>query len=96
MILLIAHDTLEQAQDSAKTLKELGHHALKLMAECVEFTGVKRKQLSSAAKLLEDAGFVIVYERGDGSDSQYELMPTLEGEEALELLDESEFECVSQ
>lgn len=87
-MVLIAHDSLEHAQESASILAALGSHARKLLAECVESTGVKRKQLSAAAKALETAGFLFVRDTGNIWESQFELMPTLAGEEALEVLDE--------
>lgn len=87
-MVLIAHDSLEHAQESAKVLAGLGSHARKLLAESVESTGVSRKQLSAAAKALETAGFLFVRDTGNIWDSQFELVPTLDGEEALEVLDE--------
>lgn len=87
-MLLIAHDSLEQARQSAKELAGLGTHARKLLAAAVEATGVKRKQLSAAAKTLEAAGFLFVRETGNVWEPQFDLMPTLAGEEALEMLDE--------
>lgn len=87
-MVLIAHDSLEHVQESAKILVGLGSHARKLLAESVESTGVRRKQLSAAAKALETAGFLFVRDTGNIWESQFELMPTLAGEEALEMLDE--------
>jgi len=84
---LIAHDSMEQAQESATILLALGSSARKLLAEAVEATGVKRKQLSKAAKDLETAGFLFVRDSGNIWESQFELMPTLAGEEALEALE---------
>lgn len=88
-MVLIAHDSLEHAQESAHALAALGNHARKLLAECVESTGVKRKQLSAAAKALETAGFLIVRDTGNIWEAQFELVPTLAGEEALEVLDQN-------
>lgn len=73
---------------SANLLQTLGPHARKLLAECVEATGVKRKQLSAAAKSLESAGFLFVRDLSSIWDAEYEQSPTLAGEEALEYLDE--------
>ncbi|WP_219118448.1 hypothetical protein [Janthinobacterium sp. UMAB-56] len=87
-MMLIAHESMEQARESAVILVRLGSPARKLLAEAVEATGVKRKQLSKAAKDLETAGFLFVRESGNLWESQFELMPTLAGEEALEVLDE--------
>lgn len=88
-MILIAHETLEQAQESAKVLAALGIHARKLLSDCVEATGVKRKQLSNAAKALESAGFLFVRDTGSIWESEFQLVPTLEGEEALQVLDEA-------
>ncbi|MBW3512217.1 hypothetical protein [Janthinobacterium sp. NKUCC06_STL] len=87
-MMLIAHESMEQARESAVILVRLGSPARKLLAEAVEATGVKRKQLSKAAKDLETAGFLFVRDSGNLWESQFELMPTLAGEEALEVLDE--------
>ena len=87
-MVLIAHDSVEQAQESARALAALGSHARKLMADCVEATGVKRKHLSAAARALESAGFLFVRDTGSIWESQFHLVPTLEGEEALQILDE--------
>ena len=87
-MMLIAHESMEQALESAAILVTLGSPARKLLAEAVEATGVKRKQLSKAAKDLETAGFLFVRDSGNLWESQFELMPTLAGEEALEALDE--------
>lgn len=87
-MLLIAHDSLEHVHESAKALAGLGSSARKLLAESVESSGVKRKQLSAAAKALETAGFLFVRDTGNIWESQFELMPTLAGEEALQVLQE--------
>jgi len=87
-MMLIAHESMEQARESAVILVRLGSPARKLLAEAVEATGVKRKQLSKAAKDLETADFLFVRDSGNLWESQFELMPTLAGEEALEVLDE--------
>ncbi len=86
--MLISHESMEQALESAAILVKLGLPARKLLAEAVEATGVKRKQLSKAAKDLETAGFLFVRDSGNLWESQFELVPTLAGEEALEALDE--------
>lgn len=87
-MMLISHESMEQVLESAAILVNLGLPARKLLAEAVEATGVKRKQLSKAAKDLETAGFLFVRDRGNLWESQFELVPTLAGEEALEALDE--------
>lgn len=87
-MMLIAHESIEQARESAAILVTLGSPARKLLAEAVEATGVKRKQLSKAAKDLETAGFLFIRDTGTIWESQFDLMPTLAGEEALEALEE--------
>ncbi|OEZ52834.1 hypothetical protein JAB5_19330 [Janthinobacterium sp. HH103] len=87
-MMLISHESMEQVLESAAILVNLGLPARKLLAEAVEATGVKRKQLSKAAKDLETAGFLFVRDSGNLWESQFELVPTLAGEEALEALDE--------
>lgn len=87
-MMLIAHESMEQARESAAILVTLGAPARKLLAEAVEATGVKRKQLSKAAKDLETAGFLFIRDTGTIWESQFDLMPTLAGEEALEALEE--------
>jgi hypothetical protein len=79
---------MEHARESAAILVTLGAPARKLLAEAVEAQGVKRRQLSKAAKNLEAAGFLFVLDTGDVWESQFELKPTLAGEEALEVLDQ--------
>lgn len=64
-MVLIAHDSMEQAEASATVLAALGAPGRKLLAQAVEMTGVKRKQLSKAAKVLETAGFLFVRDTGN-------------------------------
>lgn len=45
-MMLISHESMEQVLESAAILVNLGLPARKLLAEAVEATGVKRKQLS--------------------------------------------------
>lgn len=85
---LIAHESAEEARASADVLNGLGAPARRLLADSVEHTGVKRKQLSAAAKALETAGFLFIRDVGTIWASEFELIPTLAGEEALEVLDE--------
>lgn len=85
---LIAHDSMEQARESAAILAALGASARKLLAEAVEGAGVKRNQLSKAAKDLEATGFLFVRKTGNEWEDQFELTPALVGEEALEVIDE--------
>jgi hypothetical protein len=88
-MLLIAHESLQDAQESAGILRALGGAARKLLAESVENTGVKRKALSAAARALENEGFLFIRDNSTIWSSDFELVPTLAGEEALELLDEA-------
>lgn len=87
-MVLLGHDSPEEVAESAKVLAALGEHARKLLSECVEATGVKRKQVSGAAKALESEGFLFILDTGDIFESQFELRPSLTGEEALLALDE--------
>lgn len=88
-MILLAHESVEAAQQSARELQALGANARKLLAEAVEETGVRRKKLSKAAKDLESAGFLFIRDVGSQWDAEFELSPTLVGEEALDALDES-------
>ena len=87
-MVLIGHESIQEAEESAQVLSRLGARSYKLLADCVESTGVKRKELSAAAKALEDAGFLFVRDIGNIWDSEFQLLPTLAGEEALLVLDE--------
>ena len=87
-MVLLGHESMEGVRASAALLKQLGPHARKVLSESVEATGVKRKQLSKAAKDLETAGFLFVRDLSSIWQGEYELLPTLAGEEALEYLDE--------
>lgn len=89
MMILLAHETFEDALESACVLNALGPYARKLLAACVETTGATRKQLSKAAKDLESAGFLFIREPDDPWNGEFYLKPTLAGEEALEILDEN-------
>lgn len=88
-MLLIAHESLEAAQESADILRTLGGAARRLLADCVEHTGVKRKALSAAARELEAAGFLFVRDHSTNWSPEFDLVPTLAGEEALEVLEEA-------
>lgn len=67
-------------------LHALGGHSIKLLADCVQNTVVKRSRLSPIASKLEDAGFISVSD--DVHSTEVTLRSKLYGEEALELLDE--------
>ena len=88
-MLLIAHESLEAGHESAGILRALSGHARRLLAECVEHTGVKRKTLSAAARELEAAGFLFVRDHSTIWSSDFDLVPTLTGEEALEILEQA-------
>lgn len=85
MRLILVSD--EDVQHAASELSSLGRDAISLLADAVEHTGITRAKLSNAAKKLESAHFV----RISGGDAffrtPYTIMPTLDGEEALEFLD---------
>lgn len=86
-MLLIAHETEADAQASARALQALGHHARKLMGECVEHQEVRRTKLSKAAEQLSDAGFLFIHDVGSIWLTDFRLQPSLRGEEALEALE---------
>lgn len=88
--LRVFYETDEEVQAAAQTLRGLGGHARRFLAECVEKQGVKRRALSAAGKALENAGFVFVRNVGDVFEELIEITPTLAGEEALEVLDEED------
>ena len=67
-------------------LHSLGGHGIKLLAECVQDSVIKRSKLSPIASKLESAGFISV--RDDVHSTEVTLRSKLWGEEALELLDE--------
>jgi hypothetical protein len=79
---------LNDAKESAMVLAGLGSHARKFLAESVETSGVTRNALSKAAKDLETAGFLFVRDVGSIWESKFDLTPTLDGEEALEALED--------
>jgi hypothetical protein len=85
---LIAHNSMEEAKESANVLAELGTSARKLLAEVVEKSSVNRTKLSKAAKDLENAGFLFIRDHSNIWESEFEFSSTLSGEEALEVLDE--------
>lgn len=88
-MVLIAHESIEAAQESAKILRALGAAARRLLAESVEHTGVKRKTLSVAARELETAGFIFIRDHSTIWTAEFDLVPTFAGEEALETLEEA-------
>lgn len=87
-MLLLAHETTQDAIKSAKLLRALGERACSLLAVCVETTGTKRKKISRAAGALESASFIRIRSIGSIWGEQFHLLPTLAGEEALEALDD--------
>ena len=87
MVPLTWYETVEQRQDAVDALKALSPAARRLLSEIVENTGVKRTSVSNAAQSLEDAGFVRIRELDGVFTQDVELLPTLWGEEALEVYD---------
>ena len=78
----------EEALLAAKVLDGLGKQARKLLEECVEHQGVKRRLVSASARSLENAGFVFI--RGEDKifdTDMIEITPSLAGEEALLFLE---------
>jgi hypothetical protein len=86
-MVLLSHDSEEDARAAARVLRGLGGHARRLMAQCVEEQQLTRKSVSAAARALEDAGFLFVRDEGDLYEEAYALTPSLAGEEALETLE---------
>lgn len=89
-MLLLAHETQEDADAAARCLSELGASARRLLERCVASQGECRKSLSGAANALSDAGFLFIRDIGDKWSPQFMLCPSLSGEEALEALEQSE------
>ncbi|KWA84136.1 hypothetical protein WL29_22495 [Burkholderia ubonensis] len=84
---LLAHETVDDAKASAQALRSLGARARKLLEECVEHQEVSRSKVSQAATQLSDAGFLFINDVGDIWKNEFELRPSLAGEEALEILE---------
>jgi pyruvate/2-oxoacid:ferredoxin oxidoreductase beta subunit len=82
------HESDAQANAAALELKALGLSAVRLLAECVEHQGIKRKTISKSAEALYSAGFIFIRGTVFYSDDAYDLSPSLAGEEALESLEE--------
>ena len=87
---LLAYDSEDDAQAAANQLMGLGQVARRLLEECVEKQGVKRKKASAAAVRLNDAGFVFIRETGEQWEPEITITPSLAGEEALEWLEHVE------
>lgn len=87
--MLLIHETVESARESALLLRQLGSPARRIVAECVEHQEIRRSRLSVAAEALSEAGFVRVVDDSDISGA-YTLLPTLFGEEALDALETME------
>ncbi|MEX3983955.1 hypothetical protein AB4Y45_33760 [Paraburkholderia sp. EG287A] len=68
-------------------MQGLGHHARRLMEQCVEEPLLTRKSFSAAALALANAGFIFVRGEGDIYVPQFARTPSLAGEEALEVLE---------
>jgi DNA-binding MarR family transcriptional regulator len=85
---LLIHESMEHAKESAERLKGMGAAARKLLEQCVEHQGVTRQRVSASAQALEDAGFVRIQ---DGPsypmDRSVVILPSLAGEEALQMLE---------
>lgn len=79
-------DSDEDATAAAETLRSLGPAARKLLAESVEKQELDRKSLSSAAQELNNAGFLFIKDDGWGN---FQLSPSLAGEDALTALEAS-------
>lgn len=89
-MILLAHDSEEDARASAEQLRQLGGHAKKLLAECVKDQELERKSLSATARALNDAGFIFVRDLSSYFEGRFVISPSLAGEEALEMLEKLE------
>ncbi|KVP75201.1 hypothetical protein WJ96_05445 [Burkholderia ubonensis] len=87
---LLAYESEDAVKQAAQSLRQLGARARKLLEECVEHQEVTRTKVSQAANQLFDAGFLFVTDVGDIWKSEYQLRPSLAGEEALEMLEQLE------
>lgn len=89
----VAHDSwyesVEQRDQAVVDLRALGGVALKILSECVEAQGIRRSRVSKAISALEDAGFVRVRELDPIFSTDVEVLPTLWGEEALDVYEQS-------
>ncbi len=77
-------------EELANSLKALGGHARRLLAECVEYQEVCKRKASKAAESLYDAGFLFIRETNDPFEPHVILRPSLLGEEALASLENVE------
>ena len=78
------------AEQLANQLKSLGTSARKILAEAVEHQEIQRTKVSKSAEALYDAGFLFIRDDGVGFGQPAVLLPSLLGEEALELLEVEE------
>lgn len=90
MIELFFFESEAEAIAAAYALEKLGRRAKKLLAECIEHQIITRKYVSTAARALENEGFIFINESNDFLDKSVEIVPSLSGEEAMEML---EFLC---
>ena len=89
---LMWFDSEEDRAEAVSELKQMHPSARRLLAETVGASGVTRKKASDAALALENAGFVRMWGVGFG-DEEVRIVPTLWGEEALEVLDDEKDEA---
>lgn len=82
-------DSDEERKQAVEDLTAAGSAARRLLAQAVEHQILERTQLSQAAKLLSDLGFLQVMQAEDYWLERVILKPTLWGEEALELWESS-------
>ncbi|MDO9140143.1 MAG: hypothetical protein Q7U38_07450 [Methylobacter sp.] len=87
MIELFFFESEDEAIAAAHTLEKLGGRAKKLLAECIEHQGITRKSVSEAARTLENEGFIFIKESDDIFDKSVDLMSSLRGEDAMEMLE---------
>ncbi|MDP2098927.1 MAG: hypothetical protein U1C96_11930, partial [Gallionella sp.] len=84
---LFFFESEDEAIAAAHTLEKLGGRAKKLLAECIEHQGITRKSVSEAARTLENEGFIFIKESDDIFDKSVDLMSSLRGEDAMEMLE---------
>jgi hypothetical protein len=79
--------TDEEREQAVTDLKTCGRSAIRLLAQSIEHQELRRVSLSKAAEDLNSCGFLFIKEVGIFTP-EYELAPSLWGEEALELLEQ--------
>lgn len=92
-IVLLAHESQADADNSAIALKALGPRARAFLAQCVEHQTLTRRTASALAEQLSDLGFIFIREHNDIFHKEVTITPSLLGEEALEALEGLELQA---